>query len=179
MPIQIRRTLASALSAIVLITLATFPVRAHQVDPASVSSPASIATEVTASGVVSELIVDNQVTKVTQRYLSLRLDEGKTVALTGAGLDSLSGGARVTATGSLAGNLLVVKSVSVAPASGNAANAKILAAPTRNQVQGTLVIYHKDYFTQSRGEYGLGVHDRATKMTPLNLGSFPTPSAPG
>ena len=173
MPSRIRRPLLSALSAIVLLTFAIFPVCAHQVDPASVSSPASVATEVTASGVVSELIVDNQVTKVAQRYLSLRLDEGKTVALTGAGLDSLSDGARITATGSLAGSLLVVTSVSVTPPSGNASNAKILAAPRKNQVQGTLVIYHKDYFTQGRGDYGLGVHDRATKMTRLNLDVIP------
>ena len=75
-------------AAVALFVSVVFPLRAHQVDPAVVSSSALAPTAVTATGTVAELIVQNQISGVTLRYLALRLDEGQTVALdrSGAGL---------------------------------------------------------------------------------------------
>src|SRR5439155_4975057 len=102
------------LGATVLFALVTFSARAHQVDPAGVSQGLA-ASAVTGTGTVAELIVDNRVTNVTQRYLALRLDDGHTVALTGSGLDALASGARVEVTGSLSAETLAVTSFSVLP----------------------------------------------------------------
>ena len=78
------------LGATVLFALATFSVRAHQVDPAGALPVALAASAVTGTGTVAELIVDNRVTDVTRRYLALRLDDGRTVELSGTGLDTLT-----------------------------------------------------------------------------------------
>src|ERR1700682_214252 len=172
MPVRNRPRLFGLFAAPSLLALAAFPLPAHQVDPTGASSPALATSAVMATGTVAEIIVDNQVSGVTLRYLALRIDEGQTVALTGAGLDLLSSGTRVTTTGSLTGNVMTVTSVSMLPAVGVARNA---AAPAQSQrqVQGTLVVFHKDYFAQGRGEYGLGVHDGAAQMTPLNVAVVP------
>src|SRR5450631_3766464 len=111
-----RSSLLYVLGTTMLFVLAAFPLRAHQVDSASVRSLAPTTIAVTSTGTIAELVVENQVTNVTLRYLALRLDEGQTVALTGAGLDSLSGGVRVAVTGNLTGNMLAVTSFSVLPA---------------------------------------------------------------
>ena len=178
MPAQNRHRLFGLFAAASLLALATFPLLAHQVDPTGASSPALATSAVMATGTVAEMIVDNQVSGVTLRYLALRIDEGQTVALTGAGLDLLSSGTRVTATGSLTGNLMTVTSVSILPAARVAGNAGP-SAQSQRQVQGTLVVFHKDYFAEGRGEYGLGVYDGATQMTPLNMAVIPDALRPG
>src|SRR5208282_4644373 len=58
------------------------------------------------------------------------------------------------------------------------ATAKAGVASPR-QVHGTLVVFHKDYFAEGRGEYGLGVHDGAAQMTPLNVAVIPDVLRPG
>src|SRR5258705_10356465 len=93
------------LAAASLFVSVAVPLHAHQVDPPTASLPVQASSALTATGTVAELLVDNQVSASTSRYLALRLDEGQTVALTGAGLESLSSGARGTATGSLTGNM--------------------------------------------------------------------------
>src|SRR6266852_3377539 len=110
MPVSNHHLFFRVLASILLAALTAFPVGAHQASPASVSSPTLTTTAVTATGTVAELIVENQVTNVTLRYLALRVDGGQTLALTGVGPDSLSSGARVAATGSLTGNTLAVTS---------------------------------------------------------------------
>ena len=178
MPAQNRHRLIGLFAAALLLALANFPLLAHQLDPTGASSPTLATSVVTATGTVAEMIVDNRVSGVTLRYLALRIDQGQTVALTGAGLDLLSTGTRVTATGSLIGNTMTVTSASILPAARVAGNA---AAPaqTQRQVQGRLVVFHKDYFAEGRGEYGLGVHDGATQMTPLNMAVIPDVLRPG
>ena len=128
-----------------------------------------------ATGTVVEVVVDDQVAGVTQRYLGLRLDDGQTVVLTGAGVETLAGGARVEVTGTLSGEVLEATGLSLLPAAQAAAKAGAVAASHR-QVQGTLVIFHADYFAQGRGEYNFGVHgvhNGVTQMTPLNLAVVP------
>ena len=44
-----------------------------------------------------------------------------------------------------------------------------MPAAVETQVPGTLVVWHKDYFAEGRGEYGFGVYTDAAQMTPLNL----------
>src|SRR6266446_7969420 len=111
MPAQNRHRLIGLFAAALLLALATFPLLAHQVDPTGASSPAPATNAVMATGTVAEVIVDNRVSGVTLRYLALRIDQGQTVALTGSGLDLLAGGTRVTATGSLTGNVMTVTSI--------------------------------------------------------------------
>src|SRR6266550_4514420 len=178
MPPQNRHRLTGLFAAALLLALANFPLLAHQVDPTGASSPTLATSAVTATGTVAEMIVDNRVSGVTLRYLALRIDQGQTVALTGAGLDLLSTGTRVTATGSLTGNVMTVTSASILPAARVAGNAAA-QAQTQRQVQGTLVVFHKDYFAEGRSEYGLGVHDGATQMTPLNMAVIPDALRPG
>ena len=75
-------------------------------------------------------------------------------------------------------NVLAVNTFSVLPAT-EAARKASLATQDRKQLQGTLVVFHKDYFAQGRGEYGLGVHDGAKRMTPLNVPVIPDSVHPG
>ena len=174
MPIPHYSHVVRVLGATVLFVFAAFSVCAHQVDPATASPAALAAGAVTGTGTVAELVVDNQVANVTLRYLALRLDDGQTVVLTGAGLEALADGARVDVSGTLSGEVLEVTGFSVLPAAQAAAK-----AGGRKQVQGTLVVWHKDYFAEGRGEYGLGVHDGAAQMTPLNVAVVPDTLRPG
>jgi hypothetical protein len=166
------------LSASLLLAVAAFPLRAHQVDPAGVSSPALLTSVETATGTVAELVVDDQVEGVTERFLALRLDDGQTVVLTGAGVETLASGARIEVTGTLNGEVLEAAGFSLLPAARVAAKSGTPAA-IQKQVQGTLVVWHKDYFAEGRGEYGLGVHDGAAQMTPLNVAVVPDTLRPG
>src|SRR5450631_3862725 len=137
-----RSSLLYVLGTTMLFVLAAFPLRAHQVEPSSALAAAPTSLLVDGTGTIAELLVDNQVTKVTLRYLALRLDDGQTVALTGPGLDSLSSGARVAATGHVTGNRLTVTSLSILPTAALAGNAKV-QAQGRKEVRGTLVVFHK------------------------------------
>ena len=129
------------------------------------------------TGTVGDLLIDDRVNNTVTHFYTLRLDDGQTVALSGAGADVLSSGARVEVTGSLSGGTLAATHVSVLAASqGAKAGAP---APVPKQVQGTLVIFHKDYFAEERAEYGFGVHDGAGHMTPLNVAMAPGPLRPG
>src|SRR2546428_5575622 len=170
MSIPHRSPLFGVLCATLLFALVAFSVRAHQVDPAGASPAPLAASAVTGTGTVAELIVDNRVTNVTRRYLALHFDGGATVELTGTGLDALTSGARVEVTGSLSADTLAVASFSVLPSPKVASKA---ATASQKRVQGTLVIFHKDYFAQGRAEFGLGVHNGAGQMTPLNLPVVP------
>src|SRR3989442_1788313 len=170
MSIPHRSPLFGVLCATLLFALVAFSVRAHQVDPAGASPAPLAASAVTGTGTVAELIVDNRVTNVTRRYLALHFDGGATVELTGTGLDALTSGARVEVTGSLSADTLAVASFSVLPSPKVASKA---ATASQKRVQGTLVIFHKDYFAQGRGEFGLGVHSGAGQMTPLTLPVVP------
>ncbi len=175
MPLPHRSHHFRSLGVTALFVLVAFSVRAHQVNPAIASPAAQVQSAVTATGTVAELMVDDQVEGVTQRYLGLRLDDGQTVVLTGAGLEALASGARVEVTGTLSGEVLEVTGFSVLPAAQAVAKAGV-PAPSRWQVQGTLVLFHKDYFAEGRGEYGFGVHavhNGVVQMTPLNLAVVP------
>ena len=164
------RPILRLVGAALLLALATFPAAAHEAEstqPAAINSPA-----VTATGTVAELTVKNQLTGVTLRYFGLKVDQGGSYALTGTGLDTLSDGSRINVIGTLAGNIFnVTLFTSVAPADSPArATAQ---AKARETISGTLAVYHKDFFEQGRGEYGLAVREASGKSTPLNVAAIP------
>ena len=180
MPVA-RRSHLFGVFATVLLALGAFSVRAHQVDPAIASPAAQAGSALTGTGTVAELIVVDQVAGVTQRYLGLQLDNGQSVVLTGAGVEQLAGGARIEVTGYLGGNTLQVTGFNVLAAA-HVAEKNAAPASSTQQVQGTLVIFHKDYFAEGRGEYHFGVHavhNGATQMTPLNVAVMPERLHPG
>jgi Bacterial Ig-like domain (group 3) len=156
--------------AILVLALASFSAAAHQAE--TTQSTTINPTLVTATGTVAELTVTNQLTGVTLRYFGLKVDQGGSYALTGTGLDTLSDGSRINVTGTLAGNIFnVTLSSSVAPA--DSAARATLQAKTKKTVSGTLAVYHKDFFQQGRGEYGLAVRDASGKPTQLNVAAIP------
>src|SRR5437899_801682 len=178
MPITNRYVLHRVLGATMLLTLTAFPLRAHQVEPPTAPSPVQSTSEVTATGAVVELIVENTITNVTLRYLGLRLDDGHTVGVAGSGVDTLSNGVRVNATGTLAGNVFNVNSFSIV-APPESAVRKTALAQTRKTVTGILAIHHKDYFAEGHSEYGLAVANSAGQLTPLNVAVIPDAIRPG
>jgi hypothetical protein len=152
------------------LALGALPVQAHDEapQPAATVSNAN-ATALTASGTVAELIVENQLTGSTSRYLGLRLDDGRTFALSGVGLDALVTGARIDATGTLSGKTLAVAWFTPS----TSVQARPAAAKPPKTVDGNLAIYHMDFFDQGRGEYGLAVREASGKITNLNVAAIP------
>jgi hypothetical protein len=65
-------------------------------------------------------------------------------------------------------NVILFSSVAPADSSARAA----LQAKTKKTVSGTLAVYHKDFFEQGRGEYGLAVRDASGKHTQLNVAAI-------
>jgi hypothetical protein len=154
------------------VLLPVFPVAAHNGADAVFSAPQAAApgTPVVAvSGTVGDLIVDNRVTNTSTRYVLLHLDEGRTLALEGSGLDGLNNGARVAATGQPVGNTFFVTSVSVVAG----ASTPSAVGATAATATGTLTVFHADYFTQGRGEYGLVIQGSDGRPTQLNLPVIP------
>src|SRR5438132_2648515 len=110
----------------------------HQVLEPAVSAPVE-----TFDGTISRLIVENRVTNITTRHLALRMDDGHVIALRGVGLDALSEGARVQASGQVSGgDTLFVMESKVVPAP----STRSLSARSQGawQVQGTLALAHSD-----------------------------------
>jgi len=164
------RPILRLFGAALLLALATFPAAAHQAEstqPVAIGSPL-----VTATGTVAELTVNNQLTGATLRYFGLKVDQGGSYALTGTGLGTLSDGSRINVTGTLVGNVFNVNLFSsVAPADSPARATP--QAKTKKTISGTLAVYHKDFFDQGRGEYGLAVREASGKPTQLNVAAIP------
>ena len=157
------------LGAALVCALTSLPVLAHQ--PQSTEPVAINATAVTATGTVTELTVRNQLTGETLRYFGLKLDSGGSYALTGTGLDMLESGTRINATGTLSGSVFNITLFSVvATAQTGRATAQ---AESKKAVLGTVALFHKDFFEQGRGEYGLAVRDAADHATQLNVAAIP------
>ena len=153
-----------------VLALPSSPVSAHNGADAvfsSVQPPSQAVQPVAVTGTVVDVIVENRVTGATTRYIALRLDEGRTLALQGPGLDALPGGSRVDAVGRNVGNTLFVtdaRVTGVGPTS---------AAGPANSAQGTLTVFHADYFAEGRGEYGLVVQGNDGRATQLNMPVVP------
>jgi hypothetical protein len=153
-----------------VVAFAVSPVAAHQGSNGFFSppqAPSADAKLVAAVGTVRELVVDNRVSGIVTRYIALRLDDGSTVALRGAGLDGLLAGQRVEATGTAAGTTLFVTStraVAGAPASD---------AQGGMSAQGKLALAHADYFSEGRGEYSVHVISDDGNATVLELAVVP------
>ena len=156
--------------ALLLSAALSCPAFAH--NPVSTQPVVIQSTAVSPTGTVTELTVKNELTGVTLHYFGLKLDQGTSYALSGTGLDSLHQGMRINATGTLAGNVLNITFFSVAaPASGT--SRATTQAETRKSVSGTLAVFHKDFFENGRGEYGLAVRDASDKATQLNVAAIP------
>jgi Bacterial Ig-like domain (group 3) len=149
------------LAALLWTVLAVGPTHAHDGLAGLQESSTGVLT-----GAVEELIIDNRVDGTLTYVHSLRQDDGSVVALSGTGAATLQKGARVEVTGNLRGAALEVTGYSVLAAASPVA--KAAAGLNPKEVQGTLVVWHKDYFAESHGEYGFGVHIAAGQMTPLN-----------
>src|SRR5215470_4868412 len=161
----------SRLSRVLLIALVlALPARAHDAAPAvALATATASATAVTASGTVTELIVENRLNGATFRYLGLRLDDGRSFALAGVGLDALDAGQRIEATGTLSGRTLTLAWFTPAAAG----RARIADATPTSSVSGAVAIYHMDFFDQGRGEYGLAVRDASGAVTNLSVAAIP------
>src|SRR5207237_761671 len=109
---------------------------------------------------------------VTLRYLALKADQGGSYALSGAGLDSLSNGSRISVTGVLTGSVFNVTLFGIVAPPDRLPRATA-QAKTQNTVFGILAVYHKDFISQGRGEYGLAVRDGSGKHTQLNVAAIP------
>ena len=81
--------------------------------PASPQAPTAHTPVEVVTGTVKDFIVDNRVSGIVTRYVALRLDDGSTVPLRGAGLDGLLAGQRVEATGTSAGTTIFVTATRV------------------------------------------------------------------
>ncbi|MEP6943490.1 MAG: Ig-like domain repeat protein [Betaproteobacteria bacterium] len=163
--------LASIL-AVATVLLSPLPVSGHEGPPQTAASSPVLA----ATGTVSDLFVDNRLTGSTLRYIGLRLDDGRTFALAGVGLDALDSGARVDVTGSLAGKTF---NVAWLTRSASQSTGQVRAATaTPLTVVGALAIYHMDFFAEGRGEYGLAVRDDLGNITNLVVPAIPDSIAP-
>ncbi len=168
MRVQYSRSLLCRVGAALFCALANTLAVAHA--PVSTEAVRVESLAVTTTGTVATLTVHNQLTGVTLLYYGLKLDQGGSYALSGSGLNLLSDGARISAAGTLSGNVLNVSLFSVvAPAPASRVTAQ---AETRKSLSGTLAVFHKDFFDQGRGEYGLAVRN-GDEPTPLNVAAIP------
>jgi len=190
MPVHHRFSRAGVLGIALLTLLPAFQAAAHNGADAVFSAPeapTSGTPVVAVSGTVRDLVVDNRVTNITTRYVLLRLDEGRTLALRGPGVGGLASGARVAATGQPAGGTFFVTSVSVVPgastSSGAGARPRVSVIPGASPLSGngakptaatgTLTVFHADYFVEGRGEYGLVIQGNDGRPTQLNMPIMP------
>src|SRR5450755_37913 len=162
--------------ALLLPALSALPTAAHEVayTPPVISS----AEVMTATGTVGVLTVRNSLTGTTLRYYGLTVDHGASYALNGDGLGALVDGSRINVIGTRAGNVFNVTLFSgIAP---SAATTQVSArALVQRSVTGTLAVYHKDFFAEGRGEYGLAVRDAAGQITLLSVPVIPDSLAIG
>ena len=155
--------------------LLVIPARAHVGADAVFAAPpppADTVPLISVTGATAELIVDNRVANTVTRYVVLKLDEGRKLALDGAASGALEGGARVEALGRAVGNTLFVTRVNVIA---GAPRDKALSggATGSASAQGTLSVVHADYFAQGRGEYTLVVQGADGTATPLEVAVIP------
>ena len=160
------------LAALLWGVLAAGPARAHEVTVA-LDAPAAAAL----TGTVNELVIEDRVNGTLVHVHTLRQDDGSAATLSGDGAETLQKGSRVEVTGTLRGSTLEVSGYSVLAAAPIADNGS--AALDEKQVQGTLVLWHKDYFAEGRGEYGFAVYTESAQMAPLNLTLSPGMLRPG
>ena len=170
-----QRFLSALSGATLVLAVVAWPAAAHNVGPAGTNSAAASAA--TATGTVNVLVVDNTVTGLTLRYIGLKQDDGHSIALVGTGLDTLARGNKVSASGSLNGNVLRVASFVTTTTATGSGKATAQGAPT--QLQGTLLLYHLDFFDEGRGEYGLAIASAEGKKTLLNVAVIPDTLQPG
>jgi hypothetical protein len=149
-----------------LLGIISSPIRAHE----GHADAAASAMALVASGTVTELLVENKVTEQSLRYLGLRLDDGHSVDLVGAGLGTVARGSRIEATGVLVGQSFRVTNVTMLtpPSDVTAPAPKALTT-----LSGTLAIFHKDFFAEGRGEYGLAIRARSGAMIAMNVAVKP------
>ncbi|HEV2038929.1 MAG TPA: hypothetical protein VGT81_02605, partial [Casimicrobiaceae bacterium] len=160
-------------AAVLALAIAALPAQGHRVEDTVPSPPqvSSTAPLEAVSGVVKDLVVENRVSQSTSRYVGLQLDDGRSFALSGPGVELLARGARVQVTGQRSGDTLVVASYHVV--AGGTGKAGVAKAPVSEQVQGTLGLVHADNFDQGRSAYSLVVRGSDEATTSLLLAVIP------
>ena len=170
-----RSVIIAALS--LTLSLAATPASAHHDSDTLLGppqAPAATAPVESVSGTARVFVVDNSLLNTSTRYVAIQLADGINVALTGAGLDSLSNGASVQATGRRSRDTLFLDGYSVI--SGPSAAA---LRSTPKQAQGTLAMVHADNFDGGRSTYSLVVRGDDETTTPLRLAVIPDTLKPG
>ena len=174
MPTRRLKSLLGVLALGLGLGLAPYSAQAHNTTDASAVTPqaSSVLEPAQAlTGTVKEVVVDNRVARLTTRYFALRLDDGRNFTLSGPGVDRLVDGARIEATGQIAGETLSLNSYHVI--AGAAIKAKAASAADAGQVQGTLGLVHADNFDQGQSAYSIVVRDSQERVTPLRLAVTP------
>ena len=142
------------LGAALVCALTSLPTLAHQ--PQSTEPVAINAAAVAATGTVTELTVRNQLTGETLRYFGLKLDQGASYALTGTGLGHAQRAGRAsTRRARSAGNIFNITSLQRGRHGRRRPDAQPRRPNRKKAVPGTLAVFHKDFFEQRPGEYGL------------------------
>ena len=126
--------------------------------------------EASLTGTVGELVVENRVTNATTRYSLLRVDGGKSVALSGDVSGALMQGARVSATGTFTGETLSVRGYE----SLSTTQSTTSSTATSDSAQGTLLLAHADDFENDRSEFRMVVRGDDGQATELNLAALPS-----
>ena len=148
------------------------PARAHHAEKHGVSSPSAPAADAPVealAGTVEVVVIDDRVVDVTIRYVGLRLADGTSLALKGTAVETLTGGARIEATGQRNGNTLFVTQARVA-ATSQVTDEK---ASQPLQAVGTLRLAHSDYFDIGRSEFMFHVETDDGNMVPLKFAALP------
>ena len=149
--------------------------------PSVPAAPTSTAQAVNVSGVLAELVVENRVDNSVQHYFSLHQADGKDVALSGSGFDTLAVGSLIQASGRFNGNMLFVTDLRVQPSSSTSTTT--ILAPTApvatQQISGTLLLAHADDFANGQSAFNLVVNGDDGRMTPLKLAFIPEALQPG
>ncbi|MEP7208413.1 MAG: hypothetical protein ABI920_15865, partial [Casimicrobiaceae bacterium] len=148
------------------------PSSAHEPrDPldAAPAVPAQGAPVEALAGQLHRLTIDDRVAGIVLEAQSLRLDDGRGIALKGDQAVGLQTGDRVEVMGRRNGKALFATNVKRLATAGKPNNAK--SRPTT--LQGTLALLHVDRFDEDRSEFVFEVQDAAGNRTPLSIPAAP------
>ncbi len=173
MPIRFLLRLAStaAFGACLSLSLA-LPLAAHQLHDPLEATPTTAAPGAAVeklTGQVQRVTIDDRVAGVVLEVHSLRLDDGRGMALKSDQATGLQTGERVEVTGRRNGKAFFATEVHRVPGSSAAPNPKARVTGLR----GKLALLHVDRFDEDRSEFVFEVHDAAGHATPLSMPALP------
>ncbi len=170
MPIALlRASFGRAIALALLVALTSFPAIAHHPGHENKSAANAVVVEAEAAlaGTVHRLTIEDIAKATTDRFVTLHLDDGSEVALSGTLAEALDTGARVEIAGRLQGKAMVVERViATTPAQPNTIS---LASP----FEGTLALIHADDFAAGKARFMFEVHEDSGAIRALDLGWVP------